>query len=127
VDHEQPSAFPPKLLRRGNFWSNIPEQLPREAFAPLCEGPGLRIERIVSRGQCTPPNEWYDQDTDEWVILWQGRARLEISGEPTLVELGPGDYLWLPAHLRHRVAWTDPTQDCVWLAVHHCPATALGE
>mgnify|MGYP003419902423 CR=1 FL=1 len=31
----------------------------------------------------------------------------------------PGDWLQIPARQRHRVTWTDPAQDTVWLAVHH--------
>jgi cupin 2 domain-containing protein len=34
--------------------------------------------------------------------------------------MGPGDWLEIPARCRHRVAWTDPNQETVWLAVH-CP------
>jgi cupin 2 domain-containing protein len=30
-----------------------------------------------------------------------------------------GDYLHIPAHLRHRVEWTAENEVTVWLAVHH--------
>jgi len=33
--------------------------------------------------------------------------------------LRPGDWVAIPAHARHRVAWTDPDQPTVWLALHH--------
>jgi len=33
--------------------------------------------------------------------------------------MGPGDYLHIPAHRRHRVVWIDPAQATVWLAVHY--------
>jgi cupin 2 domain-containing protein len=33
------------------------------------------------------------------------------------VEMGAGDHLVLPAHRRHRVAWTDPDEETTWLAV----------
>jgi cupin 2 domain-containing protein len=55
------------------------------------------------------------------VLLVSGRARLEIEGERVERALGPGDYLFLPAHCRHRVAWTDPGQATVWLALHFSP------
>lgn len=33
----------------------------------------------------------------------------------------PGDWAVLPAHCRHRVAWTAPDRETVWLAVHLPP------
>jgi cupin 2 domain-containing protein len=30
----------------------------------------------------------------------------------------PGDHVQIPAHRRHRVAWTDPEQLTVWVAIH---------
>jgi len=86
-----------------------------ECFEDLLARPGVRIERIVSSGQSTPPGEWMDQAWDEWVLLAAGRAGLTLEGEPSLI-LEPGDHLLIPAHRRHRVDWTQtPT---VWLAVH---------
>ncbi len=76
---------------------------------------GARVERIVSRGQASPPGFWYDQDEDEWVIVLRGRARLELEGGAVL-ELAAGDWVDLPAHCRHRVDWTDPEVETVWLA-----------
>lgn len=31
----------------------------------------------------------------------------------------PGSYLTLPAHTRHRVNWTKPETETIWLAVHY--------
>jgi cupin 2 domain-containing protein len=81
----------------------------------------VRVERITSRGHATPPGEWYDQPQDEWVALLAGAARLLVEGEPAARELRPGDWVLLPARLRHRVEWTDPDRDTVWLAVHAGP------
>jgi cupin 2 domain-containing protein len=86
-----------------------------ERFEDLLNRPGVRIERIVSSGQSTPPGEWMDQAWDEWVLLVAGRAGLTLEGDEPLT-LQPGDHLLIPAHRRHRVDWTEtPT---VWLAVH---------
>jgi cupin 2 domain-containing protein len=86
-----------------------------ERFEDLLTRPGVRIERIVSTGQSTPPGEWMDQAWDEWVLLVSGRAGLILEGDPPLT-LSAGDHLLIPAHRRHRVEWTEtPT---VWLAVH---------
>ena len=76
----------------------------------------LRIERIVSHGHVTPPGEWYDQAEDEFVLLVSGAAHLELAGGEHLA-LAAGEWVLLPAHLRHRVTWTDPQQPSVWLAV----------
>jgi cupin 2 domain-containing protein len=48
----------------------------------------------------------------------EGRARVVFEGGETL-ELGPGDYVNIPAHCRHRVDWTDPDTDTIWLAVFY--------
>lgn len=78
----------------------------------------MRIERIVSRGQSSPPGFWYDQDEGELVLVLTGRARLLLEGEPER-ELGAGDWVDIPPHLRHRVTFTDPTHDTIWLAVFY--------
>ncbi len=81
----------------------------------------VRVERIVSRGQCSPPGFWYDQDEDEWVILLTGAARLRFEDGDRVVELGPGDAESIPAHVRHRVDWTAPDEETIWLAVFSAP------
>jgi cupin 2 domain-containing protein len=86
-----------------------------ERFEDLLTRPGVRIERIVSSGQSTPPGEWLDQAWDEWVLVVAGRAGLTLEGAAPAT-LTPGDHVLIPAHRRHRVDWTEtPT---VWLAVH---------
>jgi len=90
-----------------------------ERSDPLLERPGLRIERIVSRGHASPAGFWYDQDEAEWVLVVEGRARLLVAGELRPRELGPGDWIHLPARCRHRVEWTDPERETVWLAVFY--------
>ncbi|WP_456425782.1 cupin domain-containing protein [Rhodocaloribacter sp.] len=105
----------------GNLFENIPPELPEEVFETLLEARDLRVERIVSKGQASPPGFWYDQPWHEWVLVLCGGARLEVEGEPGPVTLRPGDYLLLPAHRRHRVAWTDPDAETVWLALHFAP------
>jgi cupin 2 domain-containing protein len=103
----------------GNLFTPIPERLADEQFLDLLAAPNLRIERIVSTGQATPPGEWLDQDQAEWVILLRGAARLRIEGETGARDLKPGDYVNIPAHCRHRVDWTAPGEPTVWLAVHY--------
>ncbi|QMU57043.1 MAG: cupin domain-containing protein [Boseongicola sp.] len=100
-----------------NLFAALPVDLAEEEFTDLLWRPGVRIERIVSRGQVTPEGEWYDQDQGEWVMVVQGAARLLIDGEKAERVLGSGDHLYLAPHVRHRVTWTDPDQTTIWLAV----------
>ena len=101
-----------------NVFQNIPSELPDEVCETLLDATHVRVERIVSRGHCSPAGFWYDQDENEWVALLKGSARLAIEGEED-IEMTPGDAIEIPAHKRHRVAWTDPDEDTIWLAVHY--------
>jgi cupin 2 domain-containing protein len=107
-----------------NFFQNIPEHLPEELFETLCKTPHVHIERIVSRGHVTADGCWYDQDWAEWVVLLQGQAVLAYEDTPS-IRLHPGDYVLIPAHTRHRVAWTQEDVDTVWLAVHLLESPAV--
>ena len=108
-------------MKRGNLFEDLAAPGGRERFDELLLRPGIRIERIVSTGQATPEGEWYDQPGDEWVALLAGRATLGFAGGGR-VELSPGDWLLIPAHVRHRVDSTSADPPCVWLAVHLPPA-----
>jgi len=90
-----------------------------ECFDALLETDQLRLERIVSCQHATPPGEWYDQDRSEWVVLLKGAAGLRLEGREDALVLTPGDYVCIPAHLRHRVDWTDSGGETVWLALHY--------
>ncbi|ALP40650.1 phosphoribosylaminoimidazole carboxylase [Aeromonas schubertii] len=107
----------------GNLLKMLPDSLPCELFEDILSTDRLRIERILSRGQSTPQGEWYDQNEHEWVLLVEGGAVLSIedpqSGEARLLRLGPGDYLNLPAHQRHRVESTAPDRTTIWLAIFY--------
>ena len=102
-----------------NLFELVSPEAGRESVEELLEEDGVRIERIVSRGHSSPPDFWYDQSENEWVIVLSGSARLQFQDDTDPVTLGPGDYVSVPAHVRHRVAWTDPDQDTVWLAVFY--------
>ncbi|MGK9170101.1 cupin domain-containing protein [Inquilinus limosus] len=103
----------------GNLFDALPRDAAEEQFTVLLQAAGFVLERIVSTGQASPPGFWYDQARAEWVVLLKGSAGLEFEGEPTPRILSPGDWVHIPAHVRHRVAWTDPDQSTVWLALHH--------
>jgi len=109
----------------GNLFADLPSApQAEEQFRELLTRPGLKIERIVSTGQNSPEGFWYDQPQDEWVLLVEGEAELELAGESTPRHLKPGDFLYLPAGLRHRVSRTAKDKTTIWLAIHYdaaCP------
>lgn len=86
-----------------------------ETFATLAETGGARVEAIVSRA--VRDGDWYEQAWPEFVLLVAGEAVLAFAqGDER--RLMPGDWALLPAGCRHRVAWTAPAAETVWLAVH---------
>lgn len=102
-----------------NLLSPLPDARAAEAVEALLTRPNLRIERIVSLGQASPPDFWYDQEEGEWVLLLAGAARLRFADEPAPRRLAPGDVVDIAAHRRHRLDWTDPAAPTVWLAVFY--------
>lgn len=88
-----------------------------ETFRTLISGQEAKVIQIDTHGSMDSPGEWYDQDEDEWVLLIRGSAMVEFfDGE--IVTLNEGEYLYIPAGLRHRVFSTSREPHCRWLAVH---------
>jgi cupin 2 domain-containing protein len=56
----------------------------------------------------------YVQDQDEWALVVSGKARLLVGSET--LELGPGDWVWLPAGMAHTLEHTEPGTR--WVTVH---------
>lgn len=102
-----------------NLFAALPARRTGELVTELLSAAELRIEHIVSTRQASPPGSWYDQEWNEWVALLSGSARLRLEGEPSARTMGPGDFVNIPAHRRHRVEATDPDEPTIWLAVHY--------
>jgi len=102
-----------------NIFSGIKNQSPEEIIETIIKANQFKIERITSSGQSTEKGKWYDQDVDEWVILLKGSAGLIFEGNNEVVAMKPGDYINVPAHHKHRVEWTNPEEETIWLAVHY--------
>ena len=100
-----------------NIYSSIPHSIPQELFQDILITDTFEVKRIVSKGHASPKDFWYDQDKNEWVILLKGRAGLLFEGNNNIIELKPGDYINIPAHRKHRVEWTDPDIETVWLEI----------
>jgi len=104
-------------MDKANLLCNIPTNLPVELVQTITTVDDVRIERIVSKGHQSPPDFWYDQDQDEWVLLAKGEAELQFQDQN--LHLEAGDYVNIPAHLKHRVAWATPDEETVWLAIFY--------
>ena len=101
----------------GNFFlDNQISQDEPEKFSEIFNGK-IRIEKILSSGHTTEEGKWYDQAEDEWVVLLSGIAILEFE-DNSILEMKPGDYIFIPAHKKHRVTFTSKEPSCLWLAIH---------
>lgn len=105
------------MVQVQNIFKDTPEVLKTELFEKLLETENFFVEKIVSAGHKSPENFWFDQETNEFVILLDGSAKIEFeSGE--YVQLGPGDYFVIPSHLKHRILQTDNNKKTYWLTIH---------
>lgn len=107
----------------GNFLKNLPDASKAETFETVLARAGAVVQRIVSQGQASPPEFWYEQTWDEWVLLIQGHATLGF--EDRQIDLIIGDCLLIPAGRRHRVVRTHESTPTIWLAVHFAGAAEV--
>ncbi|MCF8092012.1 MAG: cupin domain-containing protein [Desulfotignum sp.] len=101
-----------------NIFASIPDAFEEELFDDLLKSGNIRIERILSKGQSSPAQGWYDQSENEWVVVLEGSGII-VFEDGREITLGRGDCINIPAHARHRVKWTDPDRVTVWLAVFY--------
>ncbi len=85
-----------------------------EVINNIIDNNNVKIERIISTGQSSPDQFWYDQDQNEWVVVLQGYGIIEYS-DSSIIKLSTGDSLYIPAHKKHRVKETDKLT--IWLAI----------
>lgn len=102
-----------------NLFTSLPDDHSKESFEALLETEAMRVERIVSFGQASPPGFWYDQEQAEWVVVVQGSAQLRFADPERTVELHAGDWINIAAGEKHRVEWTAPARPTIWLAIHY--------
>ena len=101
-----------------NLFDFIPKDTGDEIFNELVRADHVRIERIISRGHASPASGWHDQEETEWVVVLKGAAIITFdNGEE--VNLQMGSHLTIAAHRKHRVTWTSPDTETIWLAVHY--------
>jgi cupin 2 domain-containing protein len=108
------------LKQSGNFLTEA--QFPSDKTSPeifhrLYDTDNLIIERITSNGQTTANDEWLEENFNEWVLLLQGESKIKFdTGEE--YNIREGDYLFIPANIKHRVEYTSLKPECIWLAIH---------
>ena len=107
-------------MRPGHLFSDAAAPAEGERFDTILGHRDLTVERIVSSAAITPHE--YIQAHDEWVLLVQGEAVLQVAGES--ISLKSGDYLFLPAGVPHTVERT--SEGAMWLAVHVHPGQPDG-
>ena len=101
-----------------NIFDSLPNDLSVEVSEEIIHALTIRIERIVSKGHSSPDTGWYDQDENEWVMVVEGKAILEFE-DGSKRELFMGDYINIPAHVKHKVVQTNPNQITIWLAIFY--------
>lgn len=101
-------------VRRGQFDTGAPPGR-GERFTEIARVGNVVVESIVS--SASPLGDVYRQAHDEWVMLLEGAADLDVDGDH--VSLAAGDWVLLPAGVPHRVLRT--TDGARWLAVHVHP------
>ncbi|MEM1224050.1 MAG: cupin domain-containing protein [Planctomycetota bacterium] len=102
-----------------NLFADLPAPIPEELVDILAVTDSIRIERIVSTGQSSPEDFWYNQDEHEFVVVLKGEATLLFEDNEKPMSMKPGDFVNIPAHRKHRVKSTSPNEPTVWLAVFY--------
>lgn len=102
-------------IKRGNLFSPVTKSDDEFLEVIISGKSGVsRVERIVSHGHVSPLGFWYDQSEWEFVAVLQGNAELEF--ESGILGMTSGDWVIIPAHVKHRVSYTSENPPCVWLA-----------
>ena len=103
------------MKKNANLYDLLVASLSEEVTETLHADEKVRIERIISTGQASPEGFWYAQKENEWVCVLEGQGAIQWEDGSTKV-LDRGEWVLIPAHVRHRVLSTSATPPCIWLA-----------
>lgn len=106
-----------KPMDKISFYDNIICDKNEEKFFEIFKNDVIKIEKIVSNGQKSPENFWYEQEENEFVLVLKGDAILEFEDET--IELKEGDAVNIPAFKKHKVIQTNQNEPTIWLAVFY--------
>ncbi len=102
-------------MEKYNVFEELPVNKNEELFFEIFKNEKIKIEKIVSNGQTSPDNFWYEQKENEFVLVLEGFAIVEF--EDFEIELKKGDCLNIKAMQKHRVKFTSLNETTVWFAV----------
>jgi cupin 2 domain-containing protein len=105
------------MIEKYNIFEKIKIDKKDEQFFEIFKNDKMKIEKIVSNGQKSPKDFWYEQDKSEYILLLSGFAILEF--EDFEIELKKGDCLNIDAFLKHRVKFTSLDEPTIWFAVFY--------
>ncbi len=104
-------------MLKKNFFELDKVSLEKEYVEEIHRNDSFKVERIISNGHSSGKDFWYDQETNEFVLLLSGEAKIQFEDET--IELSPGDYITIPAHKRHRVEYTSSIDKTFWMTIHY--------
>ena len=104
-------------MEKYNIFEQIIVDKNEEKIFEIFRNETIKIEKIVSNGQKSPENFWYEQEKSEFVLVLEGFAILEF--EDRVVELKKGDCLNIEAMEKHRVKYTSLDEPTIWFAVFY--------
>ena len=104
-------------MKKYNIFEEIIIDKNEEKFFEIFKNETIKIEKIVSNGQTSPQNFWYEQEENEFVLVLEGFAILQF--EDKEIELKKGDCLNIKAKQKHRVKFTSLNEPTIWFAVFY--------
>ena len=105
------------MMNKYNIFEEIIIDKNEEKFFEIFKNETIKVEKIVSNGQKSPDNFWYEQEESEFILLLDGFAILEF--EDRIIELKKGDCLNIKAMEKHRVKFTSLDEPTIWFAVFY--------
>lgn len=104
-------------MEKYNIFDKIIVDKEEENLFEIFKNETIKIEKIVSNGQISPENFWYEQEKSEFILLLEGFAILEFENRE--VELKKGDCINIKAKQKHRVKFTSLDEPTIWFAVFY--------
>lgn len=104
-------------VEKYNIFDEIIVDKSEEKFFEIFKNETIKVEKIVSNGQKSPENFWYEQEKSEFILLLEGFAILEFENREA--ELKKGDCLNIKAMEKHRVKFTSLDESTIWFAVFY--------
>ena len=108
----------PSKIKINNFFNYPKININKEKVIPFLNGRNFVAEKIISNGFKSANNDWMSEDSDEWVMLIKGKAKLEFENGDIL-NLKSGDSFNIPANTKHKILYTSNKPFCCWLAIHY--------